>query len=265
VQGVIFDWAGTIVDFGCMAPVKALTQLFAGHGVALTPEEVRAPMGSAKREHIADLLAIPAVAARWQAATGHPPAEADVEVLYAAFPSALDQVVATSGTLIQGTTEAATALRARGVKIGSCTGYTRQMMEPILCSAQAQGFIPDAVVCVDEVPAGRPAPWMCFHNAQVLEIYPMEALVKVGDTPLDILEGWHAGMWTVGVAMSGNEVGLTEAELQALPPAERAARRAAAYHRLQEAGAHVVVDTCADLLDAIDAIAARLTADELPK
>ena len=52
VKAVIFDWAGTLVDFGSIAPVIALSELFAKHGVSLTADEVRAPMGLLKRDHI---------------------------------------------------------------------------------------------------------------------------------------------------------------------------------------------------------------------
>jgi hypothetical protein len=58
---------------------------------------------------------------------------------------------------------------------------------------------------------------MCLQNAMQLRIFPMEAIVKVGDTLPDIEEGLNAGMWTIGLAKTGNEVGLNEAEIAKLP------------------------------------------------
>jgi phosphonoacetaldehyde hydrolase len=48
---VIFDWAGTMVDFGCRAPVNALLEAFRRRGVTLTEEVARRDMGKAKADH----------------------------------------------------------------------------------------------------------------------------------------------------------------------------------------------------------------------
>jgi phosphonoacetaldehyde hydrolase len=65
-------------------------------------------------------------------------------------------------------------------------------------------------------------------------------MVKIGDTPADMREAVNAGMWAVGVTESGNEVGLTPQELDALPPADREIRTGEAARRLRAAGAHFV-------------------------
>ena len=64
------------------------------------------------------------------------------------------------------------------------------------------GYEPDCIVCPDEVPAGRPYPWMCDQNAIQLGVYPLQTMVKVGDTLPDIEEGLNAGMWTVSLALT---------------------------------------------------------------
>ena len=82
VKAVIFDWAGTMVDFGCMAPVHALMDVFAGEGVEISASEARADMGKAKHDHLTALMADAGVASRWQAAKGAAATADDIERLY---------------------------------------------------------------------------------------------------------------------------------------------------------------------------------------
>ena len=255
VTAVILDWAGTAVDHGSLAPVRALQRLFAGRGVAVTEEEARRDMGIHKKDHIRALL---------RAKAGRPPDEADVEELFAAFiPIQMDSLVACSPVIpgVAGTVE---ALRARGIKIGSTTGYTRPMLELLLSSAAAQAYHPDCALCPEDTVAGRPWPWMCYLTAIRLRTYPMHTMVKIGDTISDIEEGLNAGMWTIGIARTGNMIGLTAEQLAALPAAELAARLDAARRNLSGAGAHYIADAVADCIPLVDAIEARLAKGERP-
>jgi len=155
--------------------------------------------------------------------------------------------------------------RTHGLKIGSTTGYTRPMLDLLLAQSSKQGFSPDCAICPEEVPGGgRPGPWMCYLNAVRLAAGPMWTMVKIGDTPSDIAEGLNAGMWTIGVTRTGNEVGLTAAEWRSSPPAEQSAALVLAEQRLRGAGAHYVAEAVADCLDIIDEIEARLNAGERP-
>ncbi|HYO87049.1 MAG TPA: phosphonoacetaldehyde hydrolase [Candidatus Limnocylindrales bacterium] len=264
LKAAIFDWAGTIVDYGCIAPAQVFVETFAAEGVALTMAEARGPMGMHKRDHIRAVLALPEVAARWQSAHGAPPHEADIDRVYAAFVPRQIGLIGGSAEPIPGALEAVASLRARGLKIGGCTGYVRAMMNVLEPAARAKGYAPDVSVCSDEVGGGRPAPWMIFHIAQRLNVYPMAALVKIGDTEVDVAEGLNAGTWTVALAQTGNEIGLSEADLYALTAADREARLAAARAKLSAAGAHYVIDTLAGLLPVMDDIEARLTQGKRP-
>lgn len=264
VQAVIFDWAGTTVDFGCMAPTAVFMEVFRAQGVAITPKEARGPMGMHKRAHIETLLALPEVGERWRQAHGRDWTQADVDGLYDAFLPLQLQTLAQHCDLIPGTLETVAALRARGIKIGSSTGYTEALMEVLVPEAARRGYSPDAVVCGAQVPAGRPFPWMCYVNAMRLGVYPLEAIVKVGDTIADIEEGRNAGMWTVGVVMTGNLIGLPQAELLALHDVERQERYHDACRQMLAAGAHVVIPGIADLLPVIDAIQVRLASGGRP-
>lgn len=264
VEAVIFDWAGTVVDYGSRAPASAFVEVFRRHDVAITVAEARGPMGSEKRAHVAALLADPGIAGRFQAAHGHAPAEADIDAIYQAFIPLQIAVLESHAELIPGTAETAAWLRARGIKIAGNTGYNAEMSAVNERLAAPQGYAPDVCVAASDVPRGRPAPDMSLKCALGLGVNSVRACVKVDDTIPGILEGLNAGMWTVGVTVSGNEIGLSQAEWQALPPAEQAERRAVATKRLAESGAHYVIDSVAGLPAVIETINRRLAAGDRP-
>lgn len=264
VQAVILDWAGTTVDFGSLAPAMAFVQLFAEQGVAISVAEVRGPMGAEKREHIRQLCQLPDIANRWRESHGEPPDEADVDRLYQTFVPLQIATIRDYAQLIPGCRETVAALRERGIRIGANTGYSREMVEPLLRAAADQGYIPDSTVCATEVPRGRPYPYMSLRNAIDLGVETVQACVKVDDTVPGIEEGLNAGMWTVAVAISGNEIGLPLAGWDALPLAEQQRQRERAYGRLLSSGAHYVIDSIADLPRRLDAIETRLACGERP-
>jgi phosphonoacetaldehyde hydrolase len=264
IEAVILDWAGTTMDFGCLAPAVVFVEVFKRKGVPITMEEARVPMGAHKRVHIQRITELDAVRRRWQETHGRPPDDADVEAMFKDFvPLQLD-CLSSYSELIPGTLDVVAELRRRGIKIGSTTGYTTPMMEINLRDAARQGYAPDSTVCASDVPAGRPFPYMCLQNAINLGVTTVEACVKVDDTIPGIEEGLNAGMWTVGLAVSGNEVGLSRPEWQALPAAEQRSRRERAVRRMWQAGAHHVVDAIGELLPCVDDIQARIHRGERP-
>lgn len=253
IKLVVFDLAGTIVDAGCYGPVAAFTGAFADHGVAVTLDEVRGPMGLAKRDHLAVMLAEPALAERWVAAHGRLPQPEDLDSLYDAFIPRQLQAIGTHSDLVPGALELAQTLVGRGLALATTTGYFRDAAEPVWDALAAQGF-PDAIhLCPDDVPAGRPAPWMIFEAMEIADVYPPSAVVKVGDTPVDVAEGLNAGVWSLGAVRYGSRVGCTPAEFDALDTVAKLERVAAAEAELREAGAHDVLSCVAELAAWIDA------------
>jgi phosphonoacetaldehyde hydrolase len=265
LKAVIFDWAGTIVDFGSLAPMGAFVEAFQRFGVEISVAEARVPMGLPKRAHIAALMAEPSIAARWRAAHGDLPGAAEIDALYDVFVPLNSDVVTDFADLIPGALDIVTACRGAGLKIGSTTGYVRAIMEKLLPAAAARGYAPDNLVCADDLAEGRPSPLMMYRCFADLGVYPPRAVVKVDDTVPGILEGRAAGTWTVGLAISGNGVGLSHADWEALPEAEQAQHRAAATRLLQDAGADYVIDSVADLLPVLDQIHRRLIEDQETK
>ena len=258
IQAVIFDWAGTTIDFGCMAPTDVFLEVFGNKGVAVSMEEARIPMGAHKREHIRLLTEMESVRGRWKDVHGRLPEEADVDAMFAEFVPKQIECLSKHSGLIPGTAETVEACRKRGYKIGSTTGYLAPMMEVVLKETGSQGYRPDAVVCAGDVPTARPGPSMCLQNVIELQISPVESCVKVDDTIAGIDEGLNAGMWSIGLAVSGNEVGLSLDDWNALPKDEQERKREKAYGKMHRAGAHYVVDSIADLTGCLDDIERQL-------
>lgn len=264
IEAVLLDWAGTTLDFGCMAPAVVFVEVYKRKKVPITVEEARAPMGAHKRVHIQRISELDSVRRRWQETHGRPPNDDDVSAMFAEFVPLQLECLSKYSALIPGTLEAIAALRARGIKIGSTTGYLSEMMKINQADAKRQGYVPDATVCAADVPAGRPYPYMCLQNVIKLGVSAVQACVKIDDTVPGIEEGLNAGMWTIGLAVSGNEVGMMLDEWRALPPAEQKIKRDRAYTRMQQCGAHYTVDTIADIMPCIDDIQARIRRGEAP-
>lgn len=264
IRLVIFDLAGTTIDFGSRAPAGVFVEVFAREGVTVADAEARVPMGMHKRDHIREMLRQPAVGARWAAAKGRPWTEEDVQRMYLAFEPLQLAVLDQHGDLIPGALDTVAALRARGIKVAATTGYNRAMTAVVRAAAARQGFVPDVVCCGEDVPAGRPAPWMAVSCAQALGVYPFWQAAKVGDTAVDIAEGRNAGMWSAGVIETGNAFGLSAAQLAALPDAERAQRRTAAAEAFQRDGAHASLVSVSDVPAWIAELDRRLAAGERP-
>lgn len=264
LKAVVFDWAGTMVDHGSRAPMDAFVRAFAEFGIALSVADARGPMGLPKMDHILAIARLPHVAQAWETRHGRPFSRSDAEAVFAVFEPMTIEAVRAHAALIPGAREAAEACRARGLKIGSTTGYTRPVMAVLAPLAAAQGYTPDCLICAGDLPAGRPTPCMMYANFAQLGVFPPEAVVKVDDTAPGIAEGAAAGCWTVGVALTGNEVGLSAEELAALPEEQRVPLRTRVEAALREAGARWVIGSVAELPALLPTIEAALARGETP-
>ena len=247
IRLVIFDWAGTVIDFGCQAPTGAFVQALAESGVSITLREARGPMGLHKKDHLRALLSVPDIGQRWHAAHNRAWTEVDVDALYQRVTPLQVAAAKQYGRLVPGVPECVAVLRRMGLKIAGTTGYFREAAEVVYAAAAQQGYTPDYSICADEVPAGRPAPWMIFRAMEALNVYPPSAVVKVGDTLVDIADGLNAGVWSLGVIDSSNEMGLGEEELANMNIDELRQWRDGIRKTYLAAGAHGVLDTLAEL------------------
>jgi phosphonoacetaldehyde hydrolase len=264
IQAIIFDWAGTVLDHGSRAPMGAFVEAFAQHGVAISIADARGPMGMAKRDHIRLVGTAPAVAAAWRAKHGRDFDDAAIDAIFAVFEPLNVAAVEAHAALIPGVKAALDWCAARGIRIGSTTGYTRPIMERLAPLATAQGFAPEVMVCAGDLAAGRPAPLQMWHAMAAMSVWPASRVVKFDDTPPGIGEARAAGSWAVGVALTGNIAGLDAEELAARDPSAREALRRDATDQLHRAGAHLVIDSVAELPAAVAPIEARLASGERP-
>lgn len=264
VKAVILDWAGTAVDYGSFAPTAVFLRLFESQGVAISAEDARSGMGLMKKDHLKTIFNRPGVAHAWQEEHGEPVSQSDIDMLFKDFIPMQIAVLQDYADPISGLVNVLKELRENKIKIGSTTGYTRVMMDVLAPVAEKRGFSPDSIVCPDEVPAGRPYPWMCYQNAIKMDVFPMQAMVKVGDTIIDMEEGANAGMWTVGLSLTGNLLGKTESEVKAMSENELDEARKRIEPQLFQAGAHYVVDGIWDLPLVIKDIESRLKNGDKP-
>ncbi len=264
IPAVFLDWAGTAVDHGSIAPVRALENIFNDFGIGVPCPLVRRYMGLAKKAHIRRLLEEPEVIEQWTALRHAPPQECDVESMYAKFEPQMMEVLAGYATVIPGVVDAVEAMRARGMKIAGTTGYTRPMLDRLEAIAASQGYRTDRSLTPEDAGGGRPFPWMCYRLAIDLRIYPLFACVKIGDTESDIAEGLNAGMWTIGITRSGNTVGLSEEDWLKLDQREQKKLLTCAEQELRSAGAHYTAETVAHTLPLLDEIAHRIEKGDRP-
>jgi phosphonoacetaldehyde hydrolase len=264
LKAVVLDWAGTAVDYGSFAPTAVFIRLFESQNVKITAEDARSGMGLMKKDHLRTILARPAVAETWKSVHGKTATDEDIEELFSNFVPMQLEALTEYATPIPGLLDAVKEIRSNHIKVGSTTGYIRSMMDILAPEAKKKGYAPDCIVCPDEVPAGRPYPWMCYQNAIQLGVYPMQAMVKVGDTVVDIEEGLNAGMWTVGLSLTGNLLGMNETESNSLTRDEKEAARCRIEPQLYQAGAHFVIDSIRGLPRVLGEIEYRLAHGECP-
>jgi phosphonoacetaldehyde hydrolase len=252
INAVIFDWAGTTVDFGSFAPVDAFAAAFGGCGVVPTMEEIREPMGLAKRAHIERMLKGGRLAGLWRETHGRAPAAEDIDRIYARFEPALYGVLEKHAEPLPGVADTAGELREMGIAIGSTTGYTRQMMDVVTPLAARKGYAPDALVCPDGVGGvGRPYPYMLWRNLGMLGIESIAGVLKIGDTAADMREGKNAGCVTAGIIKGSSMLGLNESEYGALQEADKPTLFDETRRRYAEAGADYVLNDITEVVDLV--------------
>ena len=250
IECIIMDWAGTAVDYGCFAPVAAF--------IKIDVVQTRKPMGLPKIQHIRELLTMPEVNEQFTARYQRDWTEEDVVELNRLFEKYLFASLKEYTDPIPGVIPTLEKLRAEGLKIGSTTGYTREMMDVVQPAAEAKGYRVDYCATPNLLPAGRPAPYMVFENLTKLGVPCLDTVVKVGDTIADIKEGVNAKVWSVGIVLGSNEMALTEKEAGSLSETELEARVSEVKERMLAAGASYVIRSIEELPALIQTINSKL-------
>lgn len=252
IDTVIFDWAGTTVDYGSFAPVQAFVEAFKDFGVEPTTEEVRKPMGMLKHDHIKTMMQMPRISDLWQKAHGRAWTEEDVDAVYHASETGIMKILKNFAEPKPYVLDTVAQLRSMGIKIGSTTGYTDDMMEIVVPAAKAAGYEPDCWVSPNAVNnMGRPYPYMIFKNMAALQCASVDTVIKVGDTISDIKEGKNAGIIAVGIIEGSSVMGLSQKEYEALTPEEKASEDKRVRAAYLEAGADYVVQDIRGIIELI--------------
>ena len=255
VEGVIFDWAGTTVDFGCFAPVNAFVNIFKHAGIDVTIEEAREPMGLLKIDHIRAMLEMPRISSLWETKYGRAFNEQDVENLFQAFESSLMETLTTYTDPKPEVLETVESLKSQGLKIGSTSGYTQKMMDVVVPEAAKKGYSPDFYITPDGTNSlGRPYPYMIYRNMEALKLSAARNVVKVGDTIPDFAEANSAGVWAVGVIIGSSEMGLSEAEFDALSELEQEEIIGKVEQTFKQNGAYFTIKSMSELPGVIEEI-----------
>ena len=251
-EAVIFDWAGTTVDYGCFAPVQAFMEIFRAYGIEPTMEETRKPMGMLKWDHIKTMLQMERIGKEFRRIHGRDFTDADVDAMHSRFQEMLLGILDRFSDPKDYVAETVETLRRKGIRIGSTTGYTDVMMEIVAREAAKRGYEPDCWFSPDSVHhMGRPYPYMIFRNMEMLRVASVKNVIKVGDTISDIKEGRNAGVFTVGIVEGSSEMGLTKEEYEALDEETRQQMIRRVTDRYMEAGADRVIRDIRGVLELV--------------
>ena len=258
IKAVIFDWAGTMIDFGCMAPVNAFISAFEEKNIHITLQEAREPMGLAKRDHVKAILNGERVKNEWIKTYNSTPTEEDIDAIYHIVTPKMMLEIENNCEPIEGIIEIIEKLKSQGIKIGSTTGYIDIMMEKIIPAAAAKGLTVDSVINSSDCKEGRPSPFMIFRNMENFGIYEVSEVLKVGDTVADVGEGINAGAWTAAVVCTGNEIGLPQSTFNDLSEETRNELISVASEKLKNAGANYIIKNMNELFSVIEDINIKL-------
>ncbi len=245
---VILDWAGTTVDYGCFAPVNAFAKAFQSVGLCPTVDEIRAPMGLLKRDHIRVMLNMDRLKEQWIQVNNSVPDDAAVEKIYNVFEDSLMKSLEDYAIPKPGTIETVNELHEMGIRIGSTTGYTDRMMDVVSRRAAEFGYVPDAWFSPDAVDGlGRPYPYMIYKNMRYFKSASVKEVIKVGDTVSDIREGKQAGVLSLGVLEGSSVLGLSQEEYETMTESAKNGLLKDARQKFLEAGADDVLLTLKEL------------------
>ncbi|XP_064598210.1 phosphonoacetaldehyde hydrolase-like [Liolophura sinensis] len=267
VKACILDWSGTTADKYVLAPAVVFVEVFKKHKVPISMREARGPMGLRKDLHIKALTEIPEIRARWKEVYGKEPDQNDVDNMFKDFVPLQLGCLRQYSELLPGVADTVKRLQSDyKIKIGSTTGFLKSMVDVLLEEAKKQGYEPDATVAGDEVVHGaRPKPFMIYRNLDLLDIHPIQSVVKVDDTVSGVGEAIQAGCWGVGVSKYSNYMDIDDFEHErSLSPDEITSRVEKSRDILRQSGAHYVIDSLVDLPEVIDEINVRLSNGEKP-
>lgn len=205
IKGLILDNSGTFVDPFVIAPAMAFVKVFKKFGIDISMEESRIPMGIKKDLHIKKLLEIPSIQNKWINNYYREPNDEDITNIYREYIPIQKKILPEYCNLLPKVVETVNMIKQKGIKIGSTTGFSREMLDCILENIKTTELTFDSTVAGDDLDnsnihiGSRPYPFMIYKNMEKLNISDINTIVKVDDTITGIQEGLNAGCWTIGI------------------------------------------------------------------
>ncbi|MGM1022111.1 MAG: HAD hydrolase-like protein [Bacillota bacterium] len=246
IQAVIFNLESTLLDPGGRGLIQGIRDIFRWKGVQVTEEQASHGRGLSIRDHIANVLALSEVRKKWLDCFGTHPGRAEIEHIYLELVPVLRSLIQGSEPTF-GMDKALNELQDRRIQSGATASCPMEMLGNAFTPAQSP-YALDCTVAPCEVSQGRPYPWMIYEIAHRLQVFPLSDIVKIGDTAADMQEGRNAGVWTIGV-LNHSEGALTAPQATNRESDDRVAeeRRRQNVYGLKRAGAHIVMNSVADL------------------
>lgn len=241
----VLDGSGTLVDPGVYAPSVVFQDVFKEFKVPISMAEAREPMGREKKHHIHMITTDPSVKERWKNVYDRYPTSSDVDNMYELFKPMQLIALEKYGGVITGTLEALHTLKKRDLLLGFSTGFNREMVNKILELNPELSTLLDTTITADELPRGRPAPYMVYKNMIDMDVMNPYEVVKIDDTEMGIHEGNYAKCWTIAVSKYSNLMAMTEEEViefERTDPEGFEEKHYEVKTKLKDAGAHFVVD-----------------------
>ncbi len=208
IEAVIFDWAGTLIDFGSLATIEAMKKVFLKRGVNISKNIIKVNMGIKKSKHVQKLLDKPVVKRQWIKIFKRNYNGKDVVKISNELDQQLLKEVKKHFNIIPNAKKIFKILKKNKIKIATTTGYSTEIFKVIKRKAKKNGLTTDNDVCVDQVKKGRPNPDMCLKNLKKLKINNYNNCIKIDDSLAGITEGKKSNMITVGLSMTGIQLGL---------------------------------------------------------
>ena len=260
IKAVVLDLEGTLIDYGGLGFTQALIELFHRHQVTIEHDQAHTTRPLSKAEHLRRLFALPSVANQWVKQHKNLPNEATFQQLHDELEDIQRHHLPQLAQLLPGVATSLKKWQDAGILIAVVTHETRSLLDLLLDAFQQQHFTPDLSLCIEDLltPAHAPSPWLIAQSAMLLGIYPWESIVAIGDTVADVEAGLNAGTWTVGIAQTGREMGLSATDIKRMSEDEREEALEAIHHRLYRSGAHFVVNTFEQCNAVLDEIQDRL-------
>jgi len=193
----VFDIAGTLMeDTGVLA--RSFLQAFEVSGIPASEAQIQEMRGAAKRDVIKHF-------AVKHLGQEYAQMEEKVDEAYSTFRRLLEENYTKEDTKpVAGAEDTLEWLRDREILIATTTGFYRQVRDLILGKLGWDGSFFDCNVCSDDVPRGRPAPYMIFECMGRLKVPDVRRVIAIGDTPLDLQAGCNAGCEGVIGVLSGS-------------------------------------------------------------